>query len=83
MIDMPDRKPKKKTRSNTALVFYEQEEAGGGRGGREGRYHFEEREKNKSAREKRKQVCELGKNVLRQPKFRDKKQASTLVLWTK
>ena len=83
MIDRPDRKNffLKKTRPNTALVFCEQEEAG--LGVREGRYHFEEREKNKSAREKRKQVCELGKNVLRQPKFRDKKQASTLVLWTK
>jgi hypothetical protein len=43
-------------------VFYEQEEAGLGVLG--GRYHFEERKKNKSARKKRKQVSELGKNVL-------------------
>jgi hypothetical protein len=53
MIDRPDRKIffLKKTRPNTALVFYEQEEAGLGVLG--GRYHFEEREKKVSEKKKK------------------------------
>ena len=56
------RRGRKKTRPNTAHVIYEQEEAG--MGVREGRYPFEESEKQVSEGKKEKQVSELGKNVL-------------------